>query len=145
MTHKTGFSTLPAHTPVDTALLIMMTPQQLSSYLSTIDWPSQLQPTPDLPSLYLLQARHLTNLPYQSRYSVLPRPHLPPRDLHLHRTLPRPTLEVEDLLRTLSTRGGHCYQVRETCIKVVHPEGGVQKLKKRKSMVFNHPRPPTHD
>jgi len=40
-------------------------------------------------------------IPYQSR------------DLHHHQRLPRPSLEVEDLLADLSVRGGHCYQHSE--------------------------------
>ena len=34
------------------------------------------------------------------------------RDLHNYKSQPRPSLALDDLLSTLSTCGGHCYQVR---------------------------------
>ena len=36
------------------------------------------------------------------------------RDLHNHKNQPRPSLALDDLLSSLSIRGGHCYQVGET-------------------------------
>ena len=45
-----------------------MDPKQLHQYLALLDWPAQLSPHPHPTSLFLLQARHLMTLPYQSRY-----------------------------------------------------------------------------
>jgi len=78
-----------------------MEPEQLSSYLRLLDLPLQLDSSPHPANLALIQSRHLMRIPYQSR------------DLHNHKNQPRPSLALDDLLSSLSIRGGHCYQHSE--------------------------------
>jgi len=78
-----------------------MDPEQLFSYLCLLDLPLQLDCSPHPANLALIQSRHLMRIPYQSR------------DLHNYKSQPRPSLALDDLLSTLSTCGGHCYQHSE--------------------------------
>ena len=89
--------------------------EQLSSYLHLLDLPLQLDSSPHPANLALIQSRHLMRIPYQSRYnSVHPQSCLKfCRDLHNYKNQPRPSLELNALLLTLSSSGGHCYEVRE--------------------------------
>jgi len=101
-----------------------MDSSQLSTYLSLLDWPCQVSPSPPHPtSLALLSSKHLMTLPYQSKH------------LHHHKTRERPSLAVKDLLSDLPTRGGHCYQHSELCYAALIALG--YKVSRVSSCVLN--------